>query len=199
MFCKTQQGNVLWPFIFGFENCLSSNGSTKSHNFCLIMAPFLPWLWLLPFLYWIVSRLCKRQKYKYKYTIKNPNLRSNSFDQLREATLASLDEPQPRVRARHRTLAYGVDELDLDKWVASPLTSMLSTSPKSLQYHQDTTTLPGVDELNLDKWVFEVPLYLDLDIVSTFACGVNELNLNKWVASSLAKLDLLNWISISVD
>ena len=41
--------------------------------------------------------------------------RSNSFDQLREATLASLDEPTPRVRARHRTLAYGVDELDLDK------------------------------------------------------------------------------------
>ena len=45
----------------------------------------------------------------------NLNSRSNSFDQLREATLASLGEPQPRVRARHRTLAYGVDELDLDK------------------------------------------------------------------------------------
>ena len=45
----------------------------------------------------------------------NRNSRSNSFDQLREATLASLGEPQPRVRARHRTLAYGVDELDLDK------------------------------------------------------------------------------------
>lgn len=44
-----------------------------------------------------------------------PLARSNSFDQLREATLASLDEPTPRVRARHRTLAYGVDELDLDK------------------------------------------------------------------------------------
>ena len=49
----------------------------------------------------------------------NRNSRSNSFDQLREATLASLGEPQPRVRARHRTLAYGVDELDLDKWVVA--------------------------------------------------------------------------------
>ena len=51
-----------------------------------------------------------------------------------------------------------------------------------------------VQDLNLDP-----DLDLDLDIVSTFVCGVNELNLNKWVASSLAKLDSMNWISISVD
>ena len=46
---------------------------------------------------------------------------------------------------------YGVDELDLDKWVASPWTAMLYTSSRhyNLAY--------GVDELNFDKWVFGVP------------------------------------------